>query len=72
MDPPQLRDLERRIEDLNRRIRAVINTTPVEDRKLLTYHDSFPFFSTRYGLETVGKLEGVARCLGVGITPLAM
>jgi ABC-type Zn uptake system ZnuABC Zn-binding protein ZnuA len=40
--------LKVRIEDLDRRIAESIETIPPENRKLLTYHDSFPFFGSRY------------------------
>ena len=49
--------LEERLNDLDGRIAAAVNTIPPEDRKLLTYHDSFPFFSTRYGFEIIGAVQ---------------
>lgn len=49
--------LEERLNDLDRRIAAAVNTIPPENRKLLTYHDSFPFFSTRYGFEIIGAAQ---------------
>jgi ABC-type Zn uptake system ZnuABC Zn-binding protein ZnuA len=42
--------LKMRIEDLDRRIAEAIETIPPENRKLLTYHDSFSFFGSRYGM----------------------
>ena len=33
------------------------NTIPPENRKLLTYHDSFPLFGPRYGLEIIGAVQ---------------
>ena len=49
--------LEERLNDLDERIATAVNTIPPESRKLLTYHDSFPFFSTRYGFEIIGAVQ---------------
>ena len=49
--------LKARIEDLDERIRAAIATIPKGNRKLLTYHDSFPHFGTRYGMEIIGAVQ---------------
>ena len=49
--------LEARIVELDRRIADVIATIPPENRKLLTYHDSFPFFAERYGMEIIGAVQ---------------
>ena len=49
--------LRERLEDLDRRISDAVDTIPPENRKLLTYHDSFPFFGSRYGLEIVGAVQ---------------
>ncbi len=49
--------LKRRLEDLDKRIAAAVDTIPPENRKLLTYHDSFPFFSKRYGFEIIGAAQ---------------
>ena len=49
--------LQERLDDLDGRIAAAVETIPPEDRKLLTYHDSFPFFSTRYGFEIIGAVQ---------------
>lgn len=46
-----------RIDDLDRRIAEAVNTIPTGNRKLLTYHDSFPFFGSRYGLEIIGAVQ---------------
>ncbi len=51
------RKLEARIIDLDRRIEAAVQTIPPQNRKLLTYHDSFPFFAPRYGMEVIGALQ---------------
>ena len=49
--------LKARIEDLDERIKVAIDTVPAENRRLLTYHDSFPFFGTRYGVEIIGAVQ---------------
>ena len=49
--------LEERLNDLDKRIAAAVNTIPPENRKLLTYHDSFPFFSARYGFDVIGAAQ---------------
>ena len=48
---------EIRIYDLDERIRSAVETIPNDNRKLLTYHDSFPFFGPRYGLEIIGAVQ---------------
>lgn len=45
------------IEDLDQRISAAVQTIPPENRKLLTYHDSFPYFGPRYGFEIIGAVQ---------------
>ena len=42
-------EFERRALDLDERIARAADSVPPENRKLLTYHDSFPFFGPRYG-----------------------
>ena len=49
--------LSGRIEDLDRRIVAAVETIPPDNRKLLTYHDSFPYFGPRYGFEIIGAIQ---------------
>lgn len=46
-----------RIEELDRGIAAAVQTVPPGNRKLLTYHDSFPFFARRYGMEVIGAVQ---------------
>ena len=52
-----LEALRERIEDLDGRIARAVETVPPANRKLLTYHDSFPFFGPRYGLEIIGAVQ---------------
>jgi ABC-type Zn uptake system ZnuABC Zn-binding protein ZnuA len=47
----------RRLDDLDDAVRAATATVPEEDRKLLTYHDSFPYFAREYGWEVVGAIQ---------------
>jgi ABC-type Zn uptake system ZnuABC Zn-binding protein ZnuA len=49
--------LKMRIEDLDLRIAEAIETISPENRKLLTYHDSFPFFGSRYSMEIIGAVQ---------------
>ena len=50
-------EFERRALDLDARIAQAAATVPPDDRKLLTYHDSFPFFGPRYGFEIIGAVQ---------------
>ena len=50
-------EFERRALDLDDRIARAAATIPPESRKLLTYHDSFPFFGPRYGFEIIGAAQ---------------
>ena len=40
--------------ELDREIEAQVGSIPEERRKLVTFHDAFPYFARRYGLELVG------------------
>ncbi len=46
-----------RIATLDEAIKAAIPTIPPENRKLLTYHDSWAYFADRYGLTVVGAIQ---------------
>jgi ABC-type Zn uptake system ZnuABC Zn-binding protein ZnuA len=46
-----------RIDDLDSRIRAAVATIPEAHRRLLTYHDSFPFFGSDYGFTIIGAVQ---------------
>jgi manganese/iron transport system substrate-binding protein len=43
-----------RLEALDAQIRTKIDRIPAADRKLVTFHDAFPYFAREYGLEVVG------------------
>ncbi|HWL89887.1 MAG TPA: metal ABC transporter substrate-binding protein [Actinomycetota bacterium] len=47
----------KRLDALDTAVRAATATIPEEDRKLLTYHDSFPYFAREYGWEVVGAIQ---------------
>jgi ABC-type Zn uptake system ZnuABC Zn-binding protein ZnuA len=64
LDPDHAEDYRRnleafreRIAELDRLIREVTETVPPENRKLLTYHDSFPYFAREYGWEVIGAIQ---------------
>ncbi len=42
---------------LDESIRASAATVPPENRKLLTYHDSWAYFADRYGMEVIGAAQ---------------
>ena len=46
-----------RIATLDEAIKTAIPTIPPENRKLLTYHDSWAYFADRYGLTVVGAIQ---------------
>lgn len=46
-----------RIEELDRLVREVTATVPEQNRKLLTYHDSFPYFAREYGWSVIGAIQ---------------
>lgn len=46
-----------RIHGLDEAIAAAIATIPAENRRLLTYHDSWAYFAPRYGLSVIGAIQ---------------
>ncbi|MEX1264719.1 MAG: metal ABC transporter substrate-binding protein [Actinomycetota bacterium] len=46
-----------RIDELDALVREVTETVPPENRKLLTYHDSFPYFAREYGWQVIGAVQ---------------
>ena len=46
-----------RLWQLDDAIAEATATIPVAHRKLITYHDSFPYFAPRYGLEVIGAIQ---------------
>ena len=49
--------LSDRLWELDEAIAEATATIPPPHRKLLTYHDSFPYFAPRYGLEVIGAIQ---------------
>jgi ABC-type Zn uptake system ZnuABC Zn-binding protein ZnuA len=46
-----------RVDALDRALREATASIPRERRKLLTYHDSFPYFAREYGWTVVGAIQ---------------
>ena len=46
-----------RIDALDQAIAETLQTIPPQNRKLLTYHDSFAYFAPRYGLTVIGAIQ---------------
>lgn len=46
-----------RLDELDALVREVTETVPVDNRKLLTYHDSFPYFAREYGWTVIGAIQ---------------
>lgn len=49
--------LAERIDALDLVARQVTRTVPAQNRKLLTYHDSFPYFAREYGWDVIGAIQ---------------
>jgi ABC-type Zn uptake system ZnuABC Zn-binding protein ZnuA len=49
--------LAERFDDLARAVRDATATVPAPNRKLLTYHDSFPYFAREFGWQVVGAIQ---------------
>ena len=48
---------KQRIEQLDQAINTTIDSIPAQNRKLLTYHDSWAYFAPRYGMTVVGAIQ---------------
>ena len=46
-----------RIDELDALVREVTETMPPDQRTLLTYHDSFPYFAREYGWRIIGAVQ---------------
>lgn len=46
-----------RIEALDKAIQDTIDSIPEQNRRLLTYHDSFAYFAPRYGVTVIGAIQ---------------
>jgi ABC-type Zn uptake system ZnuABC Zn-binding protein ZnuA len=47
----------KKVEALDQAIKAAIQTIPANNRRLLTYHDSWPYFARRYGFHVIGAVQ---------------
>jgi len=47
----------KRLETLDQAIEQAVQTIPENNRRLLTYHDSWPYFARRYGFEIIGAVQ---------------
>ncbi len=45
-----------KVEAMDTANKAKVDTIPVADRRLVTFHDAFPYFAARYGFELVGVI----------------
>ncbi len=48
------------LEQLDSWIQAQIDTVPPDQRRLITTHDAFQYYTTAYGLEVTGTLIGIS------------
>lgn len=46
-----------RIEALDKAIKATVESISPQNRRLLTYHDSFAYFAPRYGMTVIGAIQ---------------
>ncbi len=46
-----------KVDELDTALRRATETVPHRHRKLLTYHDSFPYFAREYGWEVIGAIQ---------------
>jgi ABC-type Zn uptake system ZnuABC Zn-binding protein ZnuA len=49
---------KQRLETLDTWVHAQIQTIPVANRKLVTFHDAFPYYAREYGITIVGVAVG--------------
>jgi ABC-type Zn uptake system ZnuABC Zn-binding protein ZnuA len=47
----------KKLEALDRAIKEAVATIPENNRRLLTYHDSWPYFARRYGFQIIGAVQ---------------
>jgi ABC-type Zn uptake system ZnuABC Zn-binding protein ZnuA len=46
-----------RLDQLDQAIMAAAQTVPAQNRRLLTYHDSWAYFAPRYGFTVIGAIQ---------------
>ncbi len=47
----------KKLETLDQAIKEAAQTIPQNNRRLLTYHDSWPYFARRYGFQVIGAVQ---------------
>jgi ABC-type Zn uptake system ZnuABC Zn-binding protein ZnuA len=47
----------KKLDRLDRAIQEAVKTIPPHNRRLLTYHDSWPYFARRYGFQIIGAVQ---------------
>src|SRR5882724_2690380 len=47
----------KKLETLDQATKDAIQTIPANNRRLLTYHDSWPYFARRYGFQVIGAVQ---------------
>jgi ABC-type Zn uptake system ZnuABC Zn-binding protein ZnuA len=47
----------KKLSHLDQAIAQAVSTIPLSQRKLLTYHDSWPYFAKRYGMAVIGAVQ---------------
>ncbi|HAA96152.1 MAG TPA: zinc ABC transporter substrate-binding protein [Dehalococcoidia bacterium] len=52
-----LEEFRGRITAMDEAIKTAVVTVPEENRKLLTYHDSWAYFARQYGMEVIGAVQ---------------
>lgn len=52
-----LKNYLQRLEELDKVTREVVASIPPENRKLLTYHDSWAYWSREYGFQVIGAIQ---------------
>lgn len=50
------KDLDARLDSLNKEVIDMVNTLPQDNRKLVTGHESMGYFAQRYGFKLVGAI----------------
>ncbi len=46
-----------RLDQLDQAIMAAVQTVPPQNRRLLTYHDSWAYWAPRYGFQVIGAIQ---------------
>ena len=52
-----LKNYLQRLEDLDKATREVVASIPPQNRKLLTYHDSWAYWAREYGFQVIGAIQ---------------